>query len=753
MTPASDASTSTSASASRQALADAAYERRVADRVEKFRGARRAFHALGFAETLLCGRTYVEEAWAFYRSDVTALKNEILAGVTVAVVLVPESVAFSFVANVDPVVGLYATFFMGIITALLGGRPGMVSGAAGAMAVVAVRVMTADGLLPQSTLLEWGEISSCSGSISTCKTLRHQAEEARLEWLFMITILCGLLQIALGLAQAGRVMRLIPKTVMTGFVNGLALIVFKAQLEIFQEHDWKAAFNVFDSNRDGIVNTTEVSAVFSHELPDLSASDLTAYSTVILNEVDTDSSGGISLAEFSANKNYAIHGGYEEILTWRTLGEGTTWIMLLYVATAMVIVWKLPKYTKAVPSSLVAILFCMLLEHAINRTIMGLDTPLVRDKSPVKVQFPLFHAPDVHLTAKSFAHVFGIVFSLAAVGLIESVLTLQGVDELVDDTSDSTGRTTQECIAQGLANTMCGMFKGMGGCAMVGESFLNVKSGGTRRVSLFSSSIIFLIFIVTASKVIELIPLAALTGVLFMVVIYTFDWTCLPLMSGNLKELIIGRKEDGSREDYAGRRLRKFWFDTNDRIRWKDSAIIIIVTVVTERTNLAIAVGVGVLTACVFYAWDNSIGALRVVRREETIFGCEKGSTRVAYDVYGELFFGTTKDFNNSFRMSPDPEDVVIYLDKCKVKDYSALAAINSLYERYADAGKTIRVHNTDADNRRIMDLLGEKFSPQVLDEDLSIAGVSHVVVRLAHAKRHSRSASVASMGDKFEDS
>jgi MFS superfamily sulfate permease-like transporter len=622
----------------------------------------------------------------------------------------------------------------------------MVSGAAGAMAVVAVRIMEPDGLLPQAKLLEWGEIASCTGAAAGCKSLRHQANAARLEWLFMIMILCGVLQIVLGIVQAGRLMRLIPQTVMTGFVNGLAIIIFKAQLEVFKEKDWQAAFNVFDSNRDGLISTAEVTTVYAVELPDLSTSDLNAYVAALQTQVDTDSSGTITLAEFSANKNADIHGGYEDSLVWRTLDEGTTWLMLFYVFTSMAIVHFLPKYTKILPSSLVAILWCLLLEHAINRPLIHADTPVVSDAAPVKVDFPLYHTPNVNLTGKSFAHVFGITFSLAAVGLIESVLTLQCVDEILDDTSDATGRFTQECIAQGIANTMSGMFKAMGGDAMIGQSQINVKSGGVGRLSTAFASIMFLIFIVAASKVIELIPLAALTGVLFMIVIYTFDWTCLPLMSGDLKGLIIGRKEDGTREDYAGRRLRKFWFDTNDRIRWKDSAIIILVTVVTERTNLAIAVGVGVVVACLFYAWDNSTGSLRVIRREEEIFGCEKSTTRVAYEVYGELFFGTDREFTNSFRMGPDPRDVVIYMDKCKIKDYSSLAALNSLYVRYADVGKTIRVHNTDPDNRALMDLLGEKFLPQVIDEDLSVSGVSHVVLELAHAKRK---ASV----EKFEDS
>ena len=746
--------TSASTAPSKQALEDAAHEEALAASVAAMNGMQKLMHRLGFSDTFLSGPKYFKESYDYYRAEPQKLKSELLSGLTVAVAQVPESVAFSFVAMVDPVVGLYATFFMGIITALIGGRPGMVSGAAGAMAVVAVKIMEPNGLLPQAKLLEWGEIASCTGTAAGCQSLRHQAYDARLEWLFMIMILCGVLQIVLGILQAGRLMRMIPQTVMTGFVNGLAIIIFKAQLEVFKEKDWQVAFNLFDANRDGSLSTAEVTSIFSAELPDLSSSDLNAYVAGIVTQVDTDSSGHISLAEFMANKEHGIHSGYEDSLRWRTLDQGVTWLMLFYVFSSMLIVHFLPKYTKVLPSSLVAILWCLLLEHAINRPLIHAGTPVVRDAAPVKVDFPLYHTPNVNLTSKSFAHVFGITFSLAAVGLIESVLTLQCVDEILDDTSDATGRFTQECIAQGIANTMSGMFKAMGGDAMIGQSQINVKSGGVGRLSTGFASIMFLIFIVAASKVIELIPLAALTGVLFMIVIYTFDWTCLPLMSGDLKGLIIGRKADGTREDYAGRRIRKFWFDTNDRIRWKDSAIIILVTVVTERTNLAIAVGVGVVVACLFYAWDNSTGSLKVVRREEEIFGCEKGSTRVAYDVSGELFFGTDREFTNSFRMGPDPVDVVIYMDRCKIRDYSSLAALNSLYVRYADVGKTIRVHNTDPENRALIDLLGEKFLPQVLDEDLSVAGVSHVIVELAHAKRRSHSASDMTASEKiFEDS
>ena len=740
-------------SLSRQQLEDLADERELAEKVATMNTMQRFCHRFGFSDTFLSGPKYAKEAYAYYKANPLRFKNEILSGLTVSLVYVPESVAFSFVANVDPIVGLYATFFMGIVTALVGGRPGMVSGAAGAMAVVAVKVMETDGLLPQATLLEWGEIAGCTGDVSSgCLSLREQAYNARLEWLFMVMIFCGVIQIVLGVLQAGKLMRMIPTTVMIGFVNGLAIIIFKAQIESFKEKDWDSAFAVFDSDSNNIITSSEVSAVFASELPDLDSTQLAAYVSSVVSEVDADSSGDISPAEFETSSDYAIHGGYEDVRVWRTLDQAVTWIMLFYVATSMAIVYILPKYTKIIPSSLAAILWCLIFEHAINRPLIGLDTPTVKDRAAVNGALPMYHTPQVKLTGKSFIHVLPISFSLAAVGLIESVLTLQFVDEILDDTSDGSGRYTQECVAQGLANAISGMFTSMGGDAMIGQSTINVKSGGYGRLSTTFASVIFLVFVVAASQVIELIPLAALTGVLFMIIIYTFDWTCLPLMSGDIKSLICGRQEDGTRVDYAGRRQRACFFDTNDRIRWKDSTIIILVTVITERTNLAIAVGVGVVVAALFYAWDNSTGSLRVERREEAVWGCERGTTRVAYDVRGELFFGTDREFKNHFRVGPDPEDVVIYMDRCKIKDYSSLNALNSLYERYADAGKTVRVHNTDPDNRKLIDLLGVKFLPQVIDEDLSVSGVSHVVIREAHAKRPSFFEGTAD-GGSFEES
>ena len=678
------------------------------------------FHANhGFSDTPLCGLTYVKDSFNFYKKNKLRLKNEILSGLTVAIAQVPESVAFSFVAKVHPLIGLYATFFLGIITALIGGRPGMVSGAAGAMAVVAVQIMELNGLLPVDKLVSLGEISGCTEITNSCKSLRDQAYDKRVEYLFMVMILCGILQIVLGLIQAGRLVRLIPNTVMTGFVNGLAIIIFKAQLESFQEVDWKKGFEVFDSTQAGEISSTDITRVFAEELPDLSTDQLNTYVAQILSEADADNSTTISLSEFKSNKDFVIHTGYEEQKMWRSASEASTWIMLLYVFGSMLIVHFLPKVTKVIPSSLVSILSCLVFEHAINRTAIGADTPTVVDLSPVKGAFPTYHTPDVDLTLESFGIVAPLIFSLAAVGLIESVLTLQLVDEILEDTSDATGRCTQECVAQGVANLMSGMFKSMGGDAMIGQSTINVKSGGIGRLSTAFAATMFLIFVVAASKVIELVPVAALTGVLFMVVIYTFDWSCLSLMTGNVRSLCVPGRREGEdkahRVDYAGRRRRKCFADTTDRVRLQDTFLILLVTILTERTNLAIATGTGVVFAALLYAWDNSFKALNVVRSVET---SSDGTERVVYRCSGELFFGTDRAFKNEFALRADPNDVVLNIDNCRVCDYSGLAAMNSLCDRYLALGKTLRVSNSNPENVLIIEMLGKKFIPEIFDSD-----------------------------------
>ena len=635
----------------------------------------------GFSETVFAGPRYVKDGVDFYRANPLRLKNEILSGLTVAIAQVPESVAFSFVAGVDPLVGLYATFFLGLITAQIGGRPGMVSGAAGAMAVVAKIVMDPNGLFPEDTLLRRGDIGTCVG----CDSLRQQAYDKRREYLFLVMWIVGILQIVVGVLKMGSLVKLIPTTVMIGFVNGLAIIIFMAQLESFQELDWSKSFGYFQTGaaNNGTITPADVTRVFAKDLPDLSPAALAVEVGKIMKETDANGDGLISLAEFSDDKDHAIHDGHDEHKKWRVLGDAETWIMLLYVFGSMAIVHNLPKLTKVVPSSLVSILACLVCEHAITRPAIGLETPTVRDMSPVKGGLPKFKIPDVKLDNNCMEIIMPTCISLMAVGLIESILTLQLVDEILDDTSDSTGRCTQECVAQGVANLMSAMFQSMGGDAMIGQSTINVKSGGIGRLSTTFAAVMFLIFIVAASSVIELVPIAALTGVLFMVVIYTFDWTSLTLMAGDLRDAIMRKAVPVA------------------RCRWQDSLLIVLVTGVTVATNLAIAVVLGVILASLFYAWENSV-TLKCRTRVGT-------DGEKVYEFDGPLYFASDRAFKCNFLIAEDPESVVADLTRVPIKDYSGLAALKSLAGRYADAEKKFVVRLRRAENAFIVDLLGKK--------------------------------------------
>ena len=634
---------------------------------------------IGFSTTLFAGPEAWKSAFHSYKNDPVGLKNEILSGLTVAIAQVPESVAISFVAGVDPIVGLYATFFLGLITAQIGGRPGMVSGAAGAMAVVARIVMDPNGLFPEETLVARGEIKSCLG----CDSLRDQAYDRRKEYLFLTMWIVGILQFLVGVLQMGALVKLIPQTVMTGFVNGLAIIIFMAQLESFQELDWRRSFDHFQPV-DGFLTIDGITKVFAKDLPDLAPQDLASEMANVLKEVDTDGDGRVSFDEFKADKLHMIHDGHDEHKMWRTLDQSTTWIMLFYVFGSMFVVHFLPRLTKAVPSSLVSILLCLTFEHALFRNI-DQATPTVSDMAPVKGGLPEFKIPDVKLDGEAFEIIMPTAVSLMAVGLIESILTLQLVDEILGDASDATGRCTQECIAQGISNLVSAMFQSMGGDAMIGQSTINVKSGGVGRLSTTFASVMFLIFIIAASSVIEMVPVAALTGVLFMVVIYTFDWSCLSLMVGDVRQSGCSK--------LPGRRCR-----------WQDSLLIVVVSAVTVLTNLAIAVVIGVILAALFYAWENSTAM--------TVATYMHGEEEKVYEFTGPLFFASDRAFKNHFDVPGDPASVVIDLVRVEMKDYSALAALNSLTERYGELEKKVLVRTSRALNGPLLELFGSRLVP-----------------------------------------
>ena len=492
------------------------------------------------------------------------LKTEVLSGLTVALALVPEAVAFAFVAGVHPLVGLYAAFIVGLITALIGGRRGMISGATGALAVVMVALVANHGV----------------------------------EYLFATVVLMGIMQILAGIFHLGKFIRLVPHPVMLGFVNGLAIVIFLAQLSQFQI-----------AGPDGI-------KVWMSGMPLV--------------------------------------------------------IMLGLVALTMAIIWVMPKITMAFPAPLAGIGIVAGLV-----IFFGIDVPRVGDLASIKGGLPLFHIPMVPLNLETLKIIFPFALILAAIGLIESLLTLN----LVSEITNRRGGASQECIAQGLANTVTGFFGGMGGCAMIGQSMINVKSGGRTRLSGISAALFLLIFIVFASSMIEQIPLAALVGVMFMVVIGTFAWQSLMIL-----------------------RL----------IPLTDAMVMILVTVVTVMTDLAIAVIVGVIVSALIYAWSN---ARRIHAHTETT---SEGSK--VYEIEGPLFFGSTDGFNEIFSPESDPDLVIVDFMNSRVVDQSALQAIEALASKYEDLGKTLQLRHLSHDCHRLLIRAGQLIVDADDDPDYGIA-------------------------------
>ncbi|WP_306127980.1 SulP family inorganic anion transporter, partial [Roseovarius sp. MMSF_3350] len=501
----------------------------------------------------------------------TRLRIELLAGLTVALALVPEAVAFAFVAGVHPLVGLYAAFIVGLITALIGGRPGMISGATGALAVVMVSLVAQHGV----------------------------------EYLFATVVLMGALQITAGVLRWGKFIRLVPHPVMLGFVNGLAIVIFLAQLGQFK-----------------VPGTME-------------------------------------------NTGHGMSGG--EWLTGTPL-----YTMLALVALTMAVVWLMPRFTKAIPAPLAGIGLV-----AAIVLIFGLDVPRVGDLASIEGGLPPFHIPTVPLTLETFEIILPYAVILAAIGLIESLLTLN----LVGEMTNKRGGASQECIAQGVANTVTGFFGGMGGCAMIGQSIINVKSGGRTRIAGVAAAVFLLIFILFAAPLIEQIPLAALVGVMFMVVIGTFAWNSLRI-------------------------LRK--------VPLSDALVIVLVTVVTVQYDLAIAVVVGVIVSALTYAWNNA-------KRIHAITGREMDGTKV-YRVQGPLFFGSASGFVELFDLENDPDKVIVDFAESRVVDQSALQAIEAVAGKYLAAGKRLQLRHLTRDCHRMLKKAGHLMVDSDDDPDYGLA-------------------------------
>ncbi|WP_298853321.1 SulP family inorganic anion transporter [uncultured Ruegeria sp.] len=504
---------------------------------------------------------------------VSRLRIELLSGLTVALALVPEAVAFAFVAGVHPLVGLYAAFLVGLITALIGGRPGMISGATGALAVVMVALVAEHGV----------------------------------EYLFATVVLMGILQIIAGAMHWGRFIRLVPHPVMLGFVNGLAIVIFLAQMGQFK-----------------VPGTME-------------------------------------------NTGHGMSGG-----DW--LPGMQLYTMLGLVALTMAVIWVMPRITRVVPAPLAGIVVVAAIVIG-----FGLDVPRVGDLASIEGGLPAFHIPMVPLNWETFEIILPYAVILAAIGLIESLLTLN----LVGEITGKRGGASQECIAQGASNIVTGFFSGMGGCAMIGQSMINVKSGGRTRIAGIAAALFLLVFILFASPLIEQIPLAALVGVMFMVVIGTFAWNSFKIMR---------------------------------KVPMTDAFVIVLVTVVTVMEDLAVAVVVGVIVSALAYAWNNAKRIHAVTRESET----EKGAK--VYEIQGPLFFGSSEGFIELFEVVNDPETVIVDFAESRVVDQSALQAIENIAAKYEAAGKRVMLRHLSRDCHKLLNKAGHLMVDSDDDPDYELA-------------------------------
>lgn len=501
--------------------------------------------------------------FALYTKHAAKFKDDILSGLTVALALVPEAVAFAFVANVHPLTGLYAAFVVGLVTSLIGGRPGMISGATGALAVVMVSLVVEHGV----------------------------------EYLFATVVLMGILQVLFGFFRLGKFIRMVPYPVMLGFVNGLAIVIFLAQLPQFKV-------------------------------------------------------------------------GQGEDAHW--MAGNQLYFMLGFVALTMLIMYFLPKITRAVPAGLVAILVVTGIVLGASFSGLDLGVKTVGDIAPIGGGFPPFHIPMVPVNFETLKIIFPYSVILAAVGLIESLLTMSVIDEM----TETRGRGNRVAVGQGVANIASGMFSGMGGCAMIGQSMINISSGGRRHLSGIAAALFLLSFILFASSLIELIPVAALIGIMFMVVIGTFEWGTFNMLR---------------------------------RIPRGDMIVTILVAVVTVFTDLAIAVIVGVIFSALIFSWKHA----RQIRTDTHID--EKGNK--IYVLHGPLFFASTYQFGTLFDPQNDPKEVIVDFLHSRVMDHSAIKAIDLLAERYTRLGKTLHLRHLSQDCKLLLEKAGDLVEVNILED------------------------------------
>ena len=483
-------------------------------------------------------------------------KSDILSGLVVAVALVPEAIAFSFIAQVSPIVGLYAAFILGLITALMGGKPGMISGATGAVAIVLVGV----SLAAKEILIAQG----LSGDAISFGIVQY---------ITLTAIVAGIIQITIGAFKMGKFIRLVPQPALHGFVNGLAVVIATSQFKFL---------------------------------------------------------------------------------------DGAGIIMYAIILGTMATMYFLPKFTAAIPAGLIAIIV-----FTLGVYITGADTKLVGDLANLtefKGLLPSFHIPDVILDVEALKLVLPYAVIVALVGVIESLLTLSVLDEI----SGTRGSANQECIAQGTGNITCGLFGAMPGCAMIGQSIINYTSGGLGRLSGVVASIGLILLVATLTDLLNIIPVAILVGIMFMVSIGTFEWSS---------------------------------FSRITKMPKSDAFVLITVTLITIVADLAIAVISGVIISALVFAWKHAKVTARTHR--------EDNGTKI-YNFDGPLFFGSVTAFNDNFDIKHDPENVVLDFKNARVMDISGVEAVDAITKKYLEAGKTVKIRHLSAECKSIMKNAGQ---------------------------------------------